>query len=64
MGNVISDRKKPCVFSLHLLYLPSLKAEEVNKLLDGMTLARDLVSLNIQAMLLPKKMERSVASTE
>lgn len=61
---MISDRKKSCIFSLQLLYLPSLKAEEVNKLLDGMTLARDHVSLNIQAMLLPKKMERSVASTE
>ncbi|XP_041959399.1 histone H2A, sperm-like [Alosa sapidissima] len=58
-GNAARDNKKTRIIPRHL-QLAVRNDEELNKLLGGVTIAQGGVLPNIQAVLLPKKTEKSV----
>ena len=57
-GNAARDNKKTRIIPRHL-QLAIRNDEELNKLLAGVTIAQGGVLPNIQAVLLPKKTEKS-----
>merc|ERR1711879_346844 len=57
-GNAARDNKKTRIIPRHL-QLAIRNDEELNKLLSGVTIAQGGVLPNIQAVLLPKKTEKS-----
>ena len=57
-GNAARDNKKTRIIPRHL-QLAIRNDEELNKLLGGVTIAQGGVLPNIQAVLLPKKTEKS-----
>ena len=57
-GNAARDNKKSRIIPRHL-QLAIRNDEELNKLLSGVTIAQGGVLPNIQAVLLPKKTEKS-----
>ena len=57
-GNAARDNKKTRIIPRHL-QLAIRNDEELNKLLAGVTIAQGGVLPNIQAVLLPKKSEKS-----
>merc|ERR1712076_94849 len=57
-GNAARDKKKTRIIPRHL-QLAIRNDEELNKLLAGVTIAQGGVLPNIQAVLLPKKTEKS-----
>ena len=59
-GNAARDNKKTRIIPRHL-QLAIRNDEELNKLLSGVTIAQGGVLPNIQAVLLPKKSEKSKA---
>ncbi|XP_076999684.1 histone H2A type 1-H-like [Tamandua tetradactyla] len=59
-GNAARDKKKRRIITRHL-HLAIRNDEELNKLLGKVTITQGGVLPNIQAVLLPKKMESSVA---
>ena len=59
-GNAARDNKKTRIIPRHL-QLAIRNDEELNKLLAGVTIAQGGVLPNIQAVLLPKKSEKSKA---
>ncbi|VDK39275.1 unnamed protein product [Taenia asiatica] len=58
-----SDNKKTRIIPRHL-QVDIRNDKELNKLLGGVTIARDGALPNIQAVLLPKKTEKTVAGRE
>merc|ERR1711878_95993 len=60
-GNAARDNKKSRIIPRHL-QLAIRNDEELNKLMSGVTIAQGGVLPNIQAVLLPKKTEKSVKS--
>ena len=62
-GNAARDNKKTRIIPRHL-QLAIRNDEELNKILGGVTCAQGGVLTNIQAVLLPKKTEKPVASKE
>ncbi|XP_076839094.1 histone H2A-like [Brachyhypopomus gauderio] len=58
-GNAARDNKKTRIIPRHL-QLAVRNDEELNKLLGGVTIAQGGVLPNIQAVLLPKKTEKTV----
>merc|ERR1712087_1018294 len=61
-GNAARDNKKTRIIPRHL-QLAIRNDEELNKLLGGVTIAQGGVLPNIQAVLLPKKTEKSKKSS-
>ena len=59
-GNAARDNKKTRIIPRHL-QLAIRNDEELNKLLSGVTIAQGGVLPNIQAVLLPKKSEKTKA---
>ncbi|KAL5968941.1 Histone H2A, partial [Taenia solium] len=59
-GNAVCDYKKTRIIPRRLLQLAIRNDEEVNKMLGGVTIAQGGVVLNIQAMLLPTKIEKTL----
>ncbi len=62
-GNAARDNKKTRIIPRHL-QLAIRNDEELNKLLAGVTIAQGGVLPNIQAVLLPKKTEKSKTATQ
>ena len=62
-GNASRDNKKTRIIPRHL-QLAIRNDEELNKLLAGVTIAQGGVLPNIQAVLLPKKTEKSKTAAE
>ena len=62
-GNAARDNKKTRIIPRHL-QLAIRNDEELNKLLAGVTIAQGGVLPNIQAVLLPKKTEKSKTAAE
>jgi hypothetical protein len=60
-GNAARDNKKTRIIPRHL-QLAIRNDEELNKLLAGVTIAQGGVLPNIQAVLLPKKTEKTKAA--
>lgn len=61
-GNAARDNKKSRIIPRHL-QLAIRNDEELNKLLNGVTLAQGGVLPNIQTVLLPKKTEKTTKSS-
>ncbi|EFX78421.1 hypothetical protein DAPPUDRAFT_320380 [Daphnia pulex] len=57
-GNAARDNKKTRIIPRHL-QLATRNDEELNKLLSGVTIAQGGVLPNVQAVLLPKKTDKS-----
>ncbi|XP_075259164.1 histone H2A, embryonic-like [Convolutriloba macropyga] len=62
-GNAAKDKKKSRIIPRHL-QLASRNDEELNKLLQGVTIAQVGVLPNIQAVLLPKKQSSSQPNSD
>uniref|UniRef100_A0A3B4FAF2 Histone H2A n=1 Tax=Pundamilia nyererei TaxID=303518 RepID=A0A3B4FAF2_9CICH len=62
-GNAARDNKKTRIIPRHL-QLAVRNDEELNKLLGGVTIAQGGVLPNIQAVLLPKKTDKTIDSEE